>query len=205
VNGTEGTAVINPDAQALKSYERSLDEVQNEKKRWYASVQSSERSPWTGLKSLSWPTSAVAKMLSSRWNAGLMESGCSEQSLSFFQPSIFLQTKNSPSFFLTAFIRHEESISMFGFSTLVPTRTRSTSICHRNPIPSWDGVACVCCVNIPNCWKRSCGLCWKCLNNSHWGSDTHGNDRESMWFELSRFSKALLLKWAFASCHVSVR
>jgi phosphoenolpyruvate-protein kinase (PTS system EI component) len=32
VNGGEGTAVINPDAQALKQYERSLEEVQNRKK-----------------------------------------------------------------------------------------------------------------------------------------------------------------------------
>jgi phosphotransferase system enzyme I (PtsI) len=32
VNGGEGMAVINPDAQALKHYERSLDEVQNRKK-----------------------------------------------------------------------------------------------------------------------------------------------------------------------------
>jgi phosphotransferase system enzyme I (PtsI) len=32
VNGVEGTAVINPDAQALEQYERSLDEVRNRKK-----------------------------------------------------------------------------------------------------------------------------------------------------------------------------
>ena len=32
VNGVEGTAVINPDAQALKQYEKSLDKVQNRKK-----------------------------------------------------------------------------------------------------------------------------------------------------------------------------
>ena len=32
VNGAEGTAVINPDAHALKRYERSLDEVRNRKK-----------------------------------------------------------------------------------------------------------------------------------------------------------------------------
>ena len=87
----------------------------------------------------------------------------------------FLSAKHFPSdkefaaFLRTAFARRKGSISTFVFSTLAPTRTRPTSICHRNPIPFWDGVACEYCANIPTYWRRNCGLCWKCLSNSALG------------------------------------
>jgi phosphoenolpyruvate-protein kinase (PTS system EI component) len=76
----------------------------------------------------------------------------------------FLSTKHFPSdrefaeFLLEQPSPGAESISTFDLLDIGADKNPSTSICHRSPIPSWDGAACVCCLSIRTCWKRSCGL-----------------------------------------------
>ena len=138
VNGTEGTAVINPDSRSLQKYEDSLDETRKCKEMRVQESCNKRTKTLDGIEVLVMANVRSREDVDQRWNVALMGLGYFEQNLSFCQPSIYLQIRNSRSFSLTAFTWREENISTFVSSILAPTRIRFTSICHWNTIPSWE-------------------------------------------------------------------
>jgi signal transduction protein with GAF and PtsI domain len=77
----------------------------------------------------------------------------------------FPQDKEFAHFCLTALSRHEEVDIDVRLLDIGADKNPIYLHLPPEPIPSWDGEVCAYCVSIPNSWNRSCGLCWKCLNN----------------------------------------
>ena len=163
VDGSEGKAVINPDSRTLQRYEDALGK-ERKRNEWLAQGHQAGRA--VTLQGIEVSVMANAR---SREDVELaMRRG--SDGIGLFRTEPFLLTKNLGRSLWTACASHGKSTSTFVFSTSGPTRPRSTCICRRRPILSWDDAAYVCSSSIPTCSTRSCALCSKSHSNSPLGS-----------------------------------
>ena len=169
VNGTEGTAVINPDSRSLQRYQDSLDEVQKCRATMVRESRIKRTMTLDGIE-----VSVMANVRSREDVDRAMECGADGIGLFRTEP-FFLAAKHLPS---------DKEFAEFLIDSLQPARGRRIDVrlldigADKNPIylhlplepdPFLDGGVCECCANILTCWKRSCARCWKYLGNSPLG------------------------------------